>query len=84
MVVRAALVTLAARLSTGIAAAQERVTFPAIDTPGTSSTVLSGLLYRPAGSGPFPAVVGLHGCNGLLVNDKPSPLLGGVDKIIDA
>jgi dienelactone hydrolase len=27
-------------------------------------TVLSGSLYRPAGDGPFPAVVLLHGCSG--------------------
>lgn len=39
--------------------AAERVTFP-----GTGLT-LSGNLYRPIGNGPFPAVVALHGCNGL-------------------
>jgi dienelactone hydrolase len=26
---------------------------------------LRGMLYRPAGSGPFPAVVAMHGCGGL-------------------
>lgn len=28
-------------------------------------TTLPGLLYKPAGAGPFPAVVALHGCGGL-------------------
>ena len=33
---------------------------------------LTGYLYRPDGAGPFPAVVGLHGCGGLLRTDgKP-------------
>jgi dienelactone hydrolase len=27
--------------------------------------VLEGYLFRPAGTGPFPAIVGLHGCSGL-------------------
>jgi len=75
MLARAALITLAAWLSTGIATAQETVTFPAIDTPGAPPTVLSGLLYRPAGPGPFPAIVGLHGCGGLIQNGKPGLLL---------
>jgi dienelactone hydrolase len=29
-------------------------------------TTLKGVLYRPAGAGPFPSVVALHGCGGLL------------------
>jgi dienelactone hydrolase len=28
--------------------------------------VLAAVLYRPAGTGPFPAVVGLHGCDGVI------------------
>ena len=28
--------------------------------------VLAAVLYRPAGPGPFPAVVGLHGCDGVI------------------
>lgn len=42
------------------AAAFERVTLP-----GPGGVTLSGALYRPAGAGPFPAVVALHGCAGL-------------------
>ena len=45
-------------LSTGTASA-ETVSFPGDDV------TLTGLLYRPAGPGPFPAVVALHGCAGL-------------------
>ena len=37
------------------------ITFP--DTEGTLQ--LRGYLYRPDGSGPFPAVVALHGCGGI-------------------
>jgi len=29
------------------------------------ATVLEGVLFRPAGVGPFPAIVALHGCSGL-------------------
>lgn len=32
----------------------------------------SGFLYRPAGDGPFPAVVVLHGSGGFWSNDNPS------------
>jgi dienelactone hydrolase len=39
--------------------AAETVTFPG------SGVTLSALFYRPAGAGPFPAVVALHGCGGL-------------------
>jgi dienelactone hydrolase len=36
---------------------------------GTGAPLLVGLLSRPAGSGPFPAVVMLHGCGGLYARD---------------
>jgi len=42
-----------------VAAAQEKVAIP------NGGTRLRGVLYRPAGTGPFPAVVALHGCGGL-------------------
>src|ERR1043165_8662631 len=34
----------------------------AVDIDGTK---LKGLIYRPAGNGPFPAIVAMHGCDGL-------------------
>jgi len=41
--------------------AQETVHFPSLD----GSTQLDGYLYRTAGQGRRPAVVGLHGCSGM-------------------
>jgi len=47
--------------------AQEHVRFPSLDADLTKGppTELDGYLFRPAGEGPFPAVVALHGCGGL-------------------
>jgi dienelactone hydrolase len=50
---------LAAALSCGAAHAAESVSFPG------AGAALKAFLYRPTGSGPFPAVVALHGCAGL-------------------
>jgi dienelactone hydrolase len=44
-----------------LAQAQETVHFPSLD----GATQLDGYLYRPAGEGRRPAVVGLHGCSGM-------------------
>jgi len=44
----------------GAAAAPERVDIPA------DTMTLHGTLYRPDGDGPFPAVVALHDCGGLV------------------
>ena len=54
-------------LWTGAAAAQEVVHFPSLEDngPGQPSTQLEGYLFRPAGEGRHPAVVGLHGCSGM-------------------
>lgn len=44
------------------------VTFPSRDadvTPNGAPTTIEGVLFRPAGAGPFPAIVVLHGCAGL-------------------
>ncbi|MFN3351007.1 dienelactone hydrolase family protein [Pseudorhodoplanes sp.] len=41
------------------AAAPEAITIPAADN------ALQALVYRPRGDGPFPAIVALHGCEGL-------------------
>ena len=43
----------------------ELVRFVGEPLQGRSAATLEGLLLRPAGSGPFPAVVMLHGCSGL-------------------
>jgi dienelactone hydrolase len=47
--------------------AQEAVRFPSLEDNGAgqTSTLLDGYLYRAAGAGRHPAVVGLHGCSGL-------------------
>ncbi|GJD49528.1 hypothetical protein OPKNFCMD_2259 [Methylobacterium crusticola] len=37
----------------------------AVAFPGADGVLLQGEVYRPAGPGPFPAVVALHGCGGL-------------------
>jgi dienelactone hydrolase len=47
--------------------AAETVKFPSLDQGITRGepTVLTGELFKPAGAGPFPAIVMLHGCGGL-------------------
>ena len=55
-------------LANGVAAhADEVVSFLSLDgaVTGGAPTALRGLLLRPAGAGPFPAVVAPHGCTGL-------------------
>ena len=53
------------------AKAQEKVSFPSTDADlkGGTPTTLTGYLYKPAGAGPFTAVVGMPGCAGLI--DRP-------------
>ena len=48
--------------------ASERVNFPSALRQAVSAVQLSGYLYRPDGPGPFPAVVMLHGCSGLMTH----------------
>lgn len=55
----AALVSLALLTVAASAGGYERVHIP------TDEGQLDGVLYRPVGTGPFPAVVALHGCGGL-------------------
>jgi dienelactone hydrolase len=45
----------------------ESVSFPSLDgsLTGGKPTLLGGVMMRPDGAGPFPAVVALHGCGGL-------------------
>jgi dienelactone hydrolase len=54
----------------GLAIAQAAA--PAAPEPveiAQDSGVLKAMLFRPDGAGPFPAVIGLHGCEGLLEKD---------------
>lgn len=54
---------LALTMLCAVARAAETVSFPGDDV------TLKGILYRPPGAGPFPAVVALHGCSGLFGKD---------------
>jgi dienelactone hydrolase len=58
--------TLAALLLVGspAAALDSGVTMVELESPLAHSQPLQGLLRRPSGAGPFPAVVLLHSCNG--------------------
>jgi dienelactone hydrolase len=49
------------------AVAQEKVQFDSNDADLTHGvpTRIDGYLFKPAGAGPFPAIVGLNGCGGL-------------------
>jgi dienelactone hydrolase len=62
-----------------VAMAQEKVSFPSTDgdLKGGTPTIINGYLYKPAGPGPFAAVVSVHGCDGA-TNDKGEvrPLYG--------
>jgi dienelactone hydrolase len=42
-----------------------RVQIPGLTQPGQPAVDLPATIYRPAGSGPFPAVVVLHHCGGI-------------------
>jgi dienelactone hydrolase len=55
-------------LTRAAAAAPELVEIP------EGSTELKAYVYRPAGDGPFPAVVALHGCGGL--SGRSGPIAG--------
>src|SRR5437763_3717723 len=56
-----------------IAPAVEAATAPAphqVDIP-MENGVLHAQLYKPEGNGPFPVVIGLHGCGGLAGHSEP-------------
>ena len=38
--------------------------------PSARGTEIAGYYFRPSGDGPFPAVVGMHGCGGLFEEDR--------------
>jgi dienelactone hydrolase len=53
--------------ATTAAMAQDKVSFASLDgKDGAAPTQLDGYLFKPAGSGPMPAAVFLHGCGGLI------------------
>jgi len=58
------------------ALAQELVHFPSLEDngPGRPSTTLDGYLFLPAGSGKHPALVFLHGCDGMF--NRSTGLIG--------
>lgn len=67
--------------SLALAACQSAVSFPnaALDASDRDTETVSGLLFKPEGQGPFPAVVILHSCGGMtshVTNDWPRYLTG--------
>lgn len=56
---------LAITLLTFVAATTAASAFEKVSFPSHDSRDLVGWLARPAGGGPFPVVIGLHGCAGL-------------------
>ena len=46
----------------------EWISFPALEEFNGRPVKLDGLLYRPAGKGPFPALVLMHGCSGMFAS----------------
>jgi dienelactone hydrolase len=65
---RAALLALALIAAAPAAPAQQRVEFPSRDDDltGGPPTRLDGLMWRPTGDAPAPAIVLMHGCGGLM------------------
>jgi dienelactone hydrolase len=43
----------------------------AVEIPHPDGSTLKGLMFKPSGPGPFPAVVALHGCGGLGGQQNP-------------
>jgi dienelactone hydrolase len=65
---RVLLMLAAGSLSAVLAACQTTVSFPNGRIGGTDQQVhqISGFLFKPEGNGPFPAVVILHACGGVM------------------
>ncbi len=64
---RPILALLALCAATTAAMAQDKVSIASLDgKDGAASTQLDGYLFRPNKPGPYPAVVFLHGCGGLI------------------
>ena len=62
-----------------VTAAQDKVVFPSTDgdLKGGTPTTVTGYLYKPEGAGPFPALVAMHGCNGIVGEDQKVHALYG-------
>jgi dienelactone hydrolase len=54
-----------------LAASLEQVEFESASQPFIPGDRIQGLLAKPDGAGPFPAVVGLHGCDGMHETTRP-------------
>jgi len=64
----ALLLLLVLSVASGSATAQERVHFASLDGKDSAApTQLDGYLFHPSGAGPYPAIVFMHGCGGLIV-----------------
>jgi len=64
--------TIAFAVAAAIGLATARAATPAAPEPveiAQESGALKAVLFRPDGAGPFPAVIGLHGCEGLVDKD---------------
>jgi dienelactone hydrolase len=60
----------AAALSPDVARAQTDVSFPTAKWSGSDNVQLRAELYAPAGSGPFPSAILLHGCGGVTAGER--------------
>ena len=53
-----------------LAASREQIEFEGASQPLVPGDRIQGLLAKPDGAGPFPAVIGLHGCAGMQETTK--------------
>jgi dienelactone hydrolase len=56
-----------------LAAPAASVQLVSIDNEFSTTTLSQNKLFTPAGNGPFPAVIVMHGSGGLWANDNPGP-----------
>jgi dienelactone hydrolase len=63
------LLLLVAPVAPSAAYQSEWVRFPALEEFNGRPVKLDSLLYRPAGKGPFPALVLMHGCSGMFASN---------------
>jgi dienelactone hydrolase len=63
------LLLLVAPVAPSAAYESEWVSFPALEEFNGRPVQLDALVYRPAGKGPFPALVLMHGCSGMYASN---------------